>query len=454
MSTSISKIITFDYDNANVYNLQTYNQLTGSYSPINSPNLIYNDGSTEYICNAKKIYIVNKYHKIDDIKYDGELIIQHSPTSIKGTSIYDIYTCFLLQNTNYTTNDLDNIINGSPDVTSYKLNLNKLIPEKDYCVSYESGNSIVIIFTTPLKINHMPEDMSKFDTASLFTNIEKSTKLLELPAVNLNLTKQGSSYSDLDKAVSNISSSTLPLGSSISNGSGSLSISTSGLVENISPVTESFSLFSIREGFNEADVKKTINKTIGNMECEMIPYDMSGNSETVKSYLIDSTFMSDKASNDAMVMIKYFIIFLFFGFFTYQFIPMIYLTLASLALDRSGTETTSSIYALNVRGMEISFNVLVGIIVLIILVTSAAKKNQDTAIGGFMFAIIWVISYTVIEYKKTDPEFLHPVLKSPFNEAMRAVFKGKIGLYESTIGPYINIISNLGKEVNKLKSRA
>ena len=67
--------------------------------------------------------------------------------------------------------------------------------------------------------------------------------------------------------------------------------------------------FSIKEGFVEGLEANDVNNMLSNMECEWIPYDMSGNHDMVKTYLVDSTFLSEKTTNDAVVMIKYFIFF-------------------------------------------------------------------------------------------------------------------------------------------------
>ena len=126
-------------------------------SKSNQPNIaVFGAG---YV--TKNLYITSPIHRIKNVDYDAELIIEHLPLTNFTDSLY---TCFLLKTSSGLRTDIDRFIEGSSDFT---LELNKYIT-KQKAVVYKNNYlkpSSVVIFTVPINVG------SKFDQLKPSANI-------------------------------------------------------------------------------------------------------------------------------------------------------------------------------------------------------------------------------------------------------------------------------------------
>lgn len=402
---SSNKSITFNYDIADISIARTAGIINGSYSSnSSSPNLTYIDDNIKYTCNADKIYFVQNTHMIGGINIDGEIIIHHTVSSSQGSHYNDLYTVFPLHQSDVSErNTLDVILSTSKN--NLTLNLNELIKD-DLCIEYLSPSSqppaIVILFTTPIEVNYIPT--LYFDARTLITFYNSKYHLVKA-------TKKASEgftcLSDYN--------------------------------------------FSLKEGFVEGLEERDVNNMLSNMECEWIPYDMSGNQDVVKTYLVDSMFLSDKTTNDAMVMMKYFIFFVLFIFLIYIFVPFFYIFFAYRAIKQDGKYHTKEDVLISVGGMEIFFNSLLMFLAVFFLTLSQIYTKSNLVrvytIVGFFLLVFWMISYLLVEIQKYTTPLLSAVLPKgesfgisdvpPFGKRLGAIFN-----------IFTNLMNNLAKDTS------
>lgn len=426
-----TKTVKLNYENGNVSNIShDSNSITASFYSSSVPNLVYIDGEKTYNCKADKIYFTNTYHSISGINIDGELIIHHEATCSSGCSssghvFIDIYTVFpLRQSSIEPKNDLDNIMMNMK-INDSTLELNKLI-KNDLCIQYESillnvnskspPNSIVLLFTTPLIVTTIPT--INFDLNTIMNITSEKYKLVNSTTI---INENFSSIFDDRDIFNNISSRKYKLGNA-----------------NI----------SINEGFTEGLESQDVNNMLSNMECDWIPYDMSGNQDIVKTYLIESTFFTDKTTNDAIVMIKYFVFFVFFIFIIYVFVPIFYIFFALRSIVEFG-DTAKNLRL--VGGMEVFFNTFILFFAILFLVLSQTKNDSSRiySIVGFFILIFWMISYVLVEIQK----YTTPLL-TPFISEGEKFSPGDMPRLSERVSAVFDIIPNLMKNLAKSAENA
>jgi len=158
-------IVQHDYYTAVLYtHMFNHTALNGGYLKIpyympNSiirPNLQYTENATTQKYQANNLYIFKKTHKIIDVDYDAELVIENKNVNNSDK----IYTCFLLKNKRFSR-DSDNAINillkksQKPHITydNMVFKLNPLIEKQSKIIQYKSNGDVVLIFTNPIIIN-------------------------------------------------------------------------------------------------------------------------------------------------------------------------------------------------------------------------------------------------------------------------------------------------------------
>jgi hypothetical protein len=402
------KSLTFNYGDATINLDRFMGYINGTYaSNSTAPNLVYTVENTTYNCTADKIYFTTKSHSVSGVNADGELIIHHSIYSSQGSPFNHLYTVFLLHQSDETdNNDLDNMMSTRKNSASF--NLNNMIKD-DLCIQYLSPNSqppaIVILFTTPIQINTIPS--IPFDPRTLFKYFNAE---YDLVSAKKHVSEGFMNYSDYSFAIMDKQKS------------------------------ESFGgmnsqKYSIKEGFVEGLETSDVNNMLSNMECEWIPYDMSGNQDVVKTYLVESTFLSNKTTNDAMVMLKYFLFFVMFIFLIYIFVPMFYIFLAFRSIKNENRPKTKTEILISIGGMEILFNSILMFIAVFFLILSQAYSTSPYVRAytmiGFFTLVFWMISYLLIEIQKYTTPLLMPLLNGqpmtvndvpPFGKRLGAVF--------------------------------
>jgi len=184
-----TNIIQYDYYKTPFYKNQYEKTVqNGGYVKIpyssqsNKPNLLL-DG--EYT--TKNIIISKKIHTIDEVDFDGELIIEHT----SSTNTKPLYTCILLKTANVFDTPIDHMIQAKRDFT---LDLNDLLLMSDcmQCIWYESKMPVestrIIVFTQPILVT------SKFDAftkVSLFSPHNNVYSLVRIQPILGNIVKEG-----------------------------------------------------------------------------------------------------------------------------------------------------------------------------------------------------------------------------------------------------------------------
>lgn len=145
----------------------SYGIVISGYTPNSSSNISYPNSTSTY--KSSDIYIFPLIHKILNASSDkdgkpingivGELIIKHTPVSIKTGNIY---LCFLLSNNLSAlnlviTNEVDNIINfitTGPSSGSIETLLQYTLPIQNNAVQYSSiDKDLIFVFTNPINVN-------------------------------------------------------------------------------------------------------------------------------------------------------------------------------------------------------------------------------------------------------------------------------------------------------------
>jgi len=157
-----ANVIYYNYGKTTLYKNQYEKTLAnGGYikmpypSQSNHPNISSNVLKTGYV--ASQLFIGRKIHKINDVSFDGELIIKHIPLT---NNEHPLYTCFLLKTDAQlkTPTAIDSIIDGKNDTD---LQLNYLI-ESTTAIHY-STNEHVIIFTQPIYVKSIFDDFQQLN---------------------------------------------------------------------------------------------------------------------------------------------------------------------------------------------------------------------------------------------------------------------------------------------------
>jgi hypothetical protein len=177
-NTITDNTINYNYENTTFYKNQFEKTLeNGGYIKIpyasksNNPNILSNqlfDG--QYV--TKNLYVTKKIHTIKNVKFDGELVIEHK--SLTNNEV-PLYTCFILK-TSSTVSDstnIDKLIQGTNDIS---IDFNRYIEGKN-AIFYKTSNENVVIFPTPISV------------ASIFDNYKSppimSSRINEYSIVNV-----------------------------------------------------------------------------------------------------------------------------------------------------------------------------------------------------------------------------------------------------------------------------
>jgi hypothetical protein len=118
-------------------------------------NITYSKSNVTTNYTSSQIRICGKLHNIDDVSYDGELVIRNDPMTNSG-AIPPLYMCFLLSsNTNNVANEVDNLFNKESDnITNFNVPVNS---DGAKYILYKSSDTngtpcIVAIFLNPILI--------------------------------------------------------------------------------------------------------------------------------------------------------------------------------------------------------------------------------------------------------------------------------------------------------------
>ena len=177
-------IIHYNYYSTHFYkNQYEKTLLNGDYIKIpytsqsNQPNILYDNEYT-----TQNLYISKKNHDIENLEFDGELIIEH----ISLTNSKKLYTCILLKTQTQTQTGIifdtpiDRIIQSKQDIL---LDLNEilLVSSCNEAIEYEPIHSAkVIIFTTPILVS---SNFDKFSKLQLFPSPTNSGSIVRMQPI-------------------------------------------------------------------------------------------------------------------------------------------------------------------------------------------------------------------------------------------------------------------------------
>ena len=439
-SIDSAKSIILNYNGASITHIDKsgYN-CQGTYeSNSQGPQLIYKDGKTTYNCNANKVYIVNDIHTIGGVVMDGEMIIHHTVSSSSGTKYNDIYTVFPLHSSSNDPNEIDGLMSVAsvenklgtfsvgglntinPHLVNKPLNLNPLLKDGLF-IEYESvfagrnsrspPDSIVLLSVTPIEVNTIPTVSDLPYPIIVYQNKDYNL-------VRCKINKREGFVSEINK-----------------------SFSTEKLYG------------SVKEGFREGLETKDVSNMLSNMECELIPYDMSGNQDVVKTYLVESTFFNEQTTNNSIVMMKYFLFFVFFMVIVYVIIPYFYIFFAVRCVLKS-SDIMEKLRL--VGGMEVFFQFTMSMIIIIFLSLAQmfpeSKNVRAYNMIGFFTLILLLVSYLLVEIQKVTSNLLQPIIgDNQFKPGDMPPISQKIGAAFEVVP---NFIRNLANDVEHTKQLA
>lgn len=183
-----SKKVIFDYYNTKIYfhqygktpNNGGYLDITFS-TPENivNPNIIYISGGPTIKYKSSKLFVYKKTHFIDDLDFDGEIVIENIP--ITNNNNDKIYICIPLKtNTRIQSSDIDKMIAMAdvinPEEISMDINLNEKMNKKNPYFYYENGSNKIVVLNTAIEVNTSFEN---FKTCDLFPNYDENYLILQ-----------------------------------------------------------------------------------------------------------------------------------------------------------------------------------------------------------------------------------------------------------------------------------
>jgi hypothetical protein len=183
-----SKKVIFDYYNTKIY-FNQYGQTpdNGGYVDITfstpenivNPNIIYISGGPTLKYKSSKLFVYKKTHFIDDLVFDGEIVIENIP--ITNNNNDKIYICIPLKtNASIQSTGIDKMIKMADRINRKKIkmniNLNEKMNEKNPYFYYENGSNKIVVLNTAIEVN---TSFDTFKTCDLFPNYDENYLILQ-----------------------------------------------------------------------------------------------------------------------------------------------------------------------------------------------------------------------------------------------------------------------------------
>jgi len=201
-----SKIV-YNYTETTINNSEVSTQgeyLSCNYiNPKPDPNVIYStDDGISNSYNIKKLYICKLLHKnVVDVTTDNDSITAELIIEMTDNASNKIYSCYFLKTPTYSGGEvtqLDTLLNMvENDVMNEKITLNKDISSQDSCIVYVSKNgSKVFIYTTPITVSKYVKDkIVKYTGAPNLFDLY-SNNFIVVPGKNISLMSEDGIYID------------------------------------------------------------------------------------------------------------------------------------------------------------------------------------------------------------------------------------------------------------------
>jgi len=177
------------------------------------------------------------------------------------------------------------------------------------------------------------------------------------------------------------------------------------------PISISTSVFQLQNNLSYFDMySANYNIVSANMEgswmeCEYVPLD----SEEVVSYNLplSSGILKDSSTFQSFRTVILFIVFSFICLFAYMLVPHIYLAIVGLWIGKNYVTTTEK--KSKIRQVDYILSGLLGglgFLLICIGVSSSAPNSSDVLLSGICIGIIYLISYLIIQAKKSTGGFI------------------------------------------------
>ena len=422
----------------------------------NTPNLTITQGSRNQSYISSKFFIFSKIHKIDNVDFDGELIIENTPIT---NSNKKLYISFPLKTMPTLSEDtiIDFILQQTDPNSNVEVNFNDILPNTNACNFYNFGNYDVLLFTTPIPIKSNFFRVSNDNT--IFSHITNQ-KFQKIKAVKMNQKYKDAVFED--EPVYG------PTGSPNSSGDrrSPRELVVGGvnaprpkpkLQQQMEQWKQGFDkvllfLFSgkmfemmrspqdeqekkIRKWIKKIKSKSpdswTIKTKVENfvenmtmeddgddwMECDNVPIDYSGE---IPTYTVNaSSKTTDENSNLLLKTLQIFWI-LFSAALMYVMVPFIYGFLAVRSILKiNSSDVKERLDQITGLEMALSFLIIFPAIVLMIYGYVNSKLSSDghwvfnnqniinCVVSGGIMMFLWILSFIIIYIKKIqDPNFL------------------------------------------------
>jgi len=135
------------------------------------PNAIYFSSEPTIKYRSNKLFIYKKSHNIQNLEYDGELIIENISTHNDNDVLY---VCFPLKTNFNKKNSIDKVIQMSekiqPKDIKMDITVNSLFDNNQKYIFYNDGNKKIIIFTNPIEVSSKFDKYAICDKFSLYVD--------------------------------------------------------------------------------------------------------------------------------------------------------------------------------------------------------------------------------------------------------------------------------------------
>lgn len=322
-------------------------------SNVTEPNVTIIDNNVKTDYKTTKLYIVKSQNIITDISYSAELIVEHKSTSNNKT----LYTCMLLKSNNELENNtnIDDFIIDSSNSDPKNSNNKKLILQNltynnknDKTIYYHSDNdtdSKVIILTKPFEIKTMFDDSFINLVPKLFTIEPKKYKIIE-------------------------------------------------------PVEKK----EEEEGFQNKE--KTVEGFTKNMYCQPVDMtDLSGGNivtEPELSIPLDGNYIKNASTSNLVKTAINFISFILVLAMSYIIVPMIYNDYIIGLIEISNAKLKLN----RIRSIDIYISFVFIFLIFGLISRGVNENNTYSVIMGFFVALLFVVSFIIIQSKKITTDWL------------------------------------------------
>jgi len=460
------KLIQYNYNNTyakRVFSSNTDFQFI-YHGKENTPNLTVTQGSQNMNYISSKFFIFSKIHKIDQVEFDGELIIENTPITNSNKKMYVSFPLRTVPSLSEET-IIDFILQQTDPNNNIEVNFNNILPNTNACNFYNMGNYDVILFTTPIPIKSNFFHVSNDNTLFSLINNQQYQKI---KAVKMNQNYEDTVFEN-GPVYGPISSQKPKLQQQLEqwkqNFEMMLAFLFSGKIFGMIRSQQDEQQQKIRKWIkkikskspNNWNIKTKVENFVENMtmedngddwmECDNVPIDYSGE---IPTYTINAS--SKKTDENSNLLLKTLQIFwiAFAAILMYLMVPFIYGFLAVRSIIKLNSDEKQA----RITGLEMALSFLIVFPALVLMLYGYTNSklgtdgnwvfNNQTIIncivsGGIML-FIWILSVIIIYIKKIqDPNFLGYAdgnLNTPY-----FTFGGKVDLYAGFNHIFTSIIA-------------